>query len=116
MFLTPDTGGGDVRFAIRTATVGEQLVTGSNALGTGWHHVAVVIDAASMTLRLYQDGSLVDTGATTLLPKDLGTTTQIWLGRSQFTADPFYNGAIDDFRIYNRALSESEVRYLAGDR
>ena len=116
MFLAPGNGGMNPQFSIRTAAVGEQTVAGSNELGSGWHHLAVVIDAASMTLTLYQDGSLADTGATTLLPKDLGTTTQIWLGRSQFTADPFYNGAVDDFRIYNRVLSESEVRYLAGDR
>jgi len=115
MFLTPSTGLGP-RFAIQTATVGEQIVDSRFALGTGWHHLAVVIDAASMTLRLYQDGSLVDSGATTLLPKDLGNTTQNWLGRSQYTVDPFFNGYLDDFRIYNRALSESEVRYLAGDR
>jgi hypothetical protein len=117
MFLTANVAGSQApRFAIRTATVGEQVVTGSAALGTGWHHLAVVIDAAGMTLRLYQDGTLVASGATTLLPKDLAATTQDWLGRSQFTADAFFNGALDDFRIFNRALSESEVRYLAGDR
>jgi len=38
------------------------------------------------------------------------------LGRSQYTADSFFVGSIDEFRIYNRALSEGEVRYLAGDR
>jgi hypothetical protein len=51
-----------------------------------------------------------------VLPKDLGVTNQNWIGRSQFTADGFFNGAVDDFRIYNRVLSAPEVRYLAGDR
>jgi hypothetical protein len=47
----------------------------------------------------------------------MAATSQNWLGRSQFiTVDPYFNGSLDDFRIYNRALSESEVRYLAGDR
>ena len=91
-------------------------VNGPAALPTGWHHVAVVIDSATMRLQLYQDGALVASGATTVLPKDLGATSQNWLGRSQWTADAFFGGSIDDFRIYNRALSESEVRYLAGDR
>lgn len=27
----------------------------------------------------------------------------------------FFNGLMDEVRIYNRALSETEVRYLAGD-
>jgi hypothetical protein len=51
-----------------------------------------------------------------VLPKDMGVTNQNWLGRSQYTTDPFFGGSIDEFRIYSRALSESEVRYLAGDR
>ena len=116
MFLSSNNGSRIVRFAIRNATVGEQIVNGLAAPTTGWHHVAVVIDSASMTLRLYQDGILVRSGATTVLPKDMGVTTQNWLGRSQYTADPYFGGAIDEFRTYNRALSESEVRYLAGER
>ncbi len=116
MFLTAYTGNRTMRFAIRTPAVDEQMVTAARSVSTGWHHVAVVIDSASMTLRLYEDGVPVADGPTTLLPKDLGATTQNWLGRSQWTADPFFLGLLDDFRIYDRALSEGEVRYLAGDR
>jgi hypothetical protein len=107
------------RFGITTGsnTAGaESLVTAPSALGTGWHHLAVVLDAASMTLRLYVDGTLVASGPTAKLPRDLGVTTQNWLGRSEWSADPFFTGQMDDFRIYNRALSDAEVRYLAGDR
>jgi len=116
MFLTSNNGSQVVRFAIRTAAVNEQAVNAPAALTTGWHHVAVVIDSATMRLQLYQDGTPAAGGATTLLPKDLGVTTQNWLGRSQWTADPFFGGSVDELHIYNRALSESEVRYLAGDR
>ena len=120
MFLTAeDIATTSARFAISTngyAAGAESLVRAPVALGTGWHHLAVVIDSASMTLRLYQDGAFVASAATKTLPKDLGVTTQNWLGRSQFTADPFFAGVLDDFRVYNRALSDSEVRYLAGDR
>lgn len=27
-------------------------------------------------------------------------TRQNWLGRSQYPADPYFNGLMDDFRIY----------------
>jgi hypothetical protein len=70
----------------------------------------------AMTVKVYQDGSVVASGPTTVLPKDLGKTTQNWLGRSQFTADAYFSGIMDEFRIYTRALSEGELRYLAGDR
>ncbi len=91
-------------------------MTAPKPLTEGWHHVAILIDGAAGTLQLYQDGLLVASGATTVLPKNLGNTTQNWLGRSQFEADPYFGGAMDDLRIYNRALSPGEIRYLAGDR
>ena len=117
MFLSPrQATSGSMRFAIRTATVGEQIVDAPATLPSGWHHVAVVIDSKAMTLTLYLDGEAVGTAATTLLPKDLGNTTQNWLGRSQWAADAYFTGSLDEFRIYNRALSAAEVRYLAGDR
>ncbi|MEN6425741.1 MAG: LamG-like jellyroll fold domain-containing protein [Phycisphaerales bacterium] len=117
MFLSPrQSTAGAMRFAIRTAAVAEQIVDSAAAMPTGWHHAAVTIDSTTMTMKLYLDGEQVGEAATTLLPRDLGNTTQNWLGRSQWTADAYFSGKLDDFRIYNRALSASEVRYLAGDR
>ena len=119
MFLTPNNGTTNApRFAITTAGGGanESLVTAPAPLSEGWHHLAIVIDSASMTLQLYVDGERVADGPTALLPADLGVTTQNWLGRSQYEADPYFMGLLDEFRIYDRALSASEIRYLAGDR
>ncbi len=117
MFLCPRVNtSGPIRFAIRTATVGEQIVDTPMTLSSGWHHVAAVIDSSTMTIRLHLDGAMVATGATSLLPRDLGNTTQNWLGRSQYAGDAYYTGMLDELCIYNRALSEAEIRYLAGDR
>ena len=82
----------------------------------GWHHVAVAIRSATMTAELYLDGVVVGSNTVTVLPKDLGNTTQNYLGDSQWEGDAFFTGSLDEFRIYNRALSEAEVRYLAEDR
>jgi len=118
MFLCPRHGtSGPLRYAIRTATVGEQVVDTEVALSEGsWQHVAVTIDSVSMTASIYLDGDLVASGATVLLPKALGEPPQNWLGRSQYAVDAYFLGSLDDFRIYNRVLSEAELRYLAGDR
>lgn len=48
----------------------------------------------------------------TLSPASLGTTTQNHFGKSQW-ADPYLNAALDDFRIYSRALDAGEVSDLA---
>jgi hypothetical protein len=116
MFLTPSSGAGTLRFGITTSSnPGESMVQAPAALPSGWHHVAVTIDGDTKEMKLYLDGQLVGSSATARLPEDLGSTMQNWLGRSQWP-DPYFNGSLDDFRIYNRALSEAEVRYLVGDR
>jgi hypothetical protein len=114
MFLTPQNGATNaVRFAITTNGNGsEQQISGSSALPTGtWTHVAVTKSGNTGTL--YVNGSVVGTNNNmTLSPSSLGNTNQNWIGRSQYP-DPYLDGQIDDFRIYNRALSGSEVSTLA---
>ena len=110
MFLSPVAAGNTLRFAITTtAGAGEQMINYSGSLSTGvWHHVAITLSAG--TGILYVDGAPVATNsAITLTPSDLGSTTQNWLGRSQYPADAYLNGAVDDFRIYSGALSPAEV-------
>jgi hypothetical protein len=115
MFLTPQNGStGAVRFAITTNGNGnEQQITGSSALPTGqWVHVAVTKSGNTGTL--YVNGSAVGSNnSMSLSPSSLGSTNQNWIGRSQYSADPYMDGRVDDFRIYNRALSASEVDDLA---
>ncbi len=113
MFLTLSAGGGPVRFAITTSGNGaeQQLnAPGTLPLNT-WSHVAVTLSGQTGTL--YINGQPVATNPTmTLNPAALGTTSQNWIGRSQFP-DPFLAGAVDDFQIYDHALSAADIATLA---
>ena len=112
MYLVPTTGS-TVRFAITTSGGGgEQVINGSTGLATGaWVHVAVT--KVGNTGRLYVNGTQVgsNTGMT-LSPNSLGITTQNWIGRSQYSGDPYLDGRVDDFRIYNRGLTTGDVTSL----
>jgi hypothetical protein len=114
MFLTLSAGGGPLRFAIATTGNGaEQQLndTGTLPLNT-WSHVAVTLSGQTGTL--YVNGQPVATNTSmTLNPAALGTTNQNWIGRSQFP-DPFLAGDIDDFQIYDHALSAADIAALAG--
>ena len=118
MFLTPRSSTNNtVRFAITTGgNATEQRLNGTAALPTGvWKHVVVVLGSAGGTL--YVDGVQVATNAgLTLRPADLGTTVNNWVGRSQYAADPYFDGEIDDFRLYLRALTAAEVTALFNQR
>jgi hypothetical protein len=77
--------------------------------------VAVTIDSSNTTHTLYLDGKVVAQNTTAgYTLRDLGVTTQNWLGRAQYLTDPFYSGLLDEFYIYDRALSDAELFYLMG--
>ncbi len=116
MFLSPNAGGTSTRFAITiNGSADEDQSTLSGALAAGWHHLAVTIDPTNTTHTLYIDGKAAAQNAEArYTPSDLGQTTQNWLGLSQYAADPFFVGSLDEFCIYDRVLTESEVRFLAG--
>ncbi len=120
LFLCPRTGtNGPVRVAIRepNANGGNEIgVTSGTPLTDGWHHLACVFDNDANALTLYVDGWSAGSVETGVRPMDLGVTTNNWLGQSQYTADSLYDGLLDELRIYNRALSAGEIRYLAGGR
>jgi hypothetical protein len=113
MFLSPRSSGGTARFAITTGgSGGEQRINAPSALPAGaWTHVAVTLGGGLGVL--YVNGSEVARNAAmTLTPASLGSTTQNWVGRSQY-ADPYLDGAVDSLRVYSRVLSASEVAALS---
>ncbi|GAA5083353.1 hypothetical protein GCM10023210_01840 [Chryseobacterium ginsengisoli] len=70
-----------------------------------WHHVAVTYDAATTTLKLYKDGALVDTN-NDVDPVDEGNMVRLGAFND---ADNLFKGTIDEVRIWNRALSPTEI-------
>ena len=94
-------------------TIGGSLlrVTALTTLGTRWHHVVFTYDGA--TRRLYLDGIQAASNAVT---GNIATSANpLYIGEQTENIFPF-NGAIDDVRIYNRALSYAEVLQLYNSR
>ncbi|MEX1048894.1 MAG: LamG-like jellyroll fold domain-containing protein [Akkermansiaceae bacterium] len=111
MYLTPRTSGNVVRFGLRVNGVA-QNVEGTAALPAGvWTHVAITLSGSTATL--YVDGIAVGTNtAVTHEPSGLGITTQNFIGKSAST-DPFLDGTVDEFQIYDRALDAGHIADLA---
>jgi uncharacterized protein len=110
MFLTPASSSGTARFAITASgSGGEQRINAPSALPVGaWTHVAVTLSGGLGVL--YVNGAEVARNAAmTVTPASLGSTSQNWIGRSQYS-DPYLDGAVDSFRVYSRALTAAEVQ------
>lgn len=80
-----------------------------------WSVVTITFDSDANTLSLYKDGKLV--GKNTEITYELAnimTSGKVdgYIGKSFYSADPYFTGKIDDFKIFNRALSADEVLKL----
>lgn len=112
MYLTPDNGTTMIFYIRTNAADFTSQVDAPDVLPTGWHHVAVTIDSTTMMIELYLDSEMIASGTTDVLPSQLGNTTDNWIGRSQWGAQAYLDALMDDFRIYNYALTAAEIESI----
>lgn len=104
-FLTPDNGT-EMRVVLKNG--GDEQVLSAAKPDAGWHHFTVTLAADAVTL--YVDGEAAATTADiTIRPADFRPVRN-YIGRSQFPTDPLLTGSIDDFHIYNAALTPEQVK------
>jgi hypothetical protein len=70
--------------------------------------VALTYSPVRGVMKMYLNGVPVASG-TAVIPLSGIIDTNCWLGRSQFSADAYYSGSFDEFRIYSGLLSDSDV-------
>jgi len=113
-----DTGGeiwlfyidGDGHLRVNTWG-GGNLIGAEDLRGTGWRHVAVTYEPQTQSAVLYVDGSEDASGT---LQVDTDSNMDVKIGVLSEINHRYFNGQIDDVRIYNRALDEGEIAALAG--
>ncbi|MDH5499416.1 MAG: DUF4347 domain-containing protein, partial [Nitrospira sp.] len=90
------------------------------SVGT-WHHVAVTVSNTGHTL--YIDGvavatnHIVGTASSSFFFDDVANADVMLVGQEQPSGGPqkHFDGLIDDFRIYDRALAADDIAALAGE-
>ncbi|MDX2548083.1 family 43 glycosylhydrolase [Streptomyces sp. WI04-05B] len=121
LFASPSNGAGKLFSAITKATwSGEKQMIGGSPLTAGeWQHVTVTLDGATETAILYVNGAeTARVNGVTIKPSELYDASKDYsgyIGKSLYSPDPYFGGEVDDFRIYNRALTPSEVLELGGN-
>ncbi len=106
---------------VGTAQVGTSVSYGGGGYGknygsgitdiTNWHHVAMTSSGGgTQTITIYVDG--VQTNQSTETFSIASTARRIGAGDDGGVLNYYYNGLVDEARVYNRALSASEVYQL----
>jgi len=103
---------GELSFSLTTAW--EWKTTGYFPTPNKFTHIALVFTKEKVA-KLYVDGKVVKEEKYSS-PLDVSHNLCMRIGARHCPnlADYFFNGDMDEFRIYNRELSETEVKQLAG--
>ena len=120
LFITPHSGGQDARFTVRDLANIETSATRTPVLDGGLYHLVCVYDPPTGKMRMYLNGTLAaETSATlpplTVVGQNGGAFYKAYIGRSLWN-DPFIDMTMDEFRVYNVALTAGEIaaNYTAG--
>ncbi len=114
---SPDTGPHTFAIAIAASSGGhvQRYSTTVRALNT-WYHVAGVYNATARTLDIYVNGVLDNglMGGTVLVPAaQVVPNINVNIGRR--SNGYYFQGVIDDVRVYNRALTPAEISQITND-
>jgi len=94
------------KISILVYSGGRKYISASEAaVADQWYHVASVYDADSGKLQLYIDGNLIAEGDYT---PDTSNTDPLRIG-SSYCCGEYFNGMIDDIRIWNVARTQTEI-------
>jgi subtilisin-like proprotein convertase family protein len=92
-----------------TTSADTQVLTAQPLPIDTWVHVAVTLEGD--TGKLYVNGVETTSGNIALNPRDVAGASN-WLGRSQDSQAPHFNGRLSDVRAFSRALGEAEIQSL----
>ena len=96
---------GDYRLTLGASSLSDYLDSGRTPAIGQWQYVAATFDGS--TARFYLDGTEVANRSVTY---SVGSSNSWRIGAYGSPAGGFFDGLIDNIRIYNRALSASEVQ------
>jgi len=86
-----------------------KVTTGSGSNYSGvWFHIVWTMDPKG-EWKVYINGELYKTFNKGILYPNVVSRKNMYIGRSNWSADPYFNGSIADFRIYNSVLTQNDV-------
>jgi hypothetical protein len=108
MDYSGDARGNGLCAQVHVPNVDVQQIVTSQLLDKTFRQVALAFESGSQ-MTLYLDGAPIGSTPITVALSDIVDDND-WLGLSQYATDTNYEGAYDEVRIYDHALSSCEVK------
>lgn len=102
------TVGDEISFGFISGGVQEFNTSAANLQTETWYHIAATFNNVNDGVRVYLNGLEVGNWSTTFQP--LANSEGLYIGRSQ--DGEYFDGKLDDIRIYNRVLDQTEIQVL----
>ena len=88
---------------------GTQTVTSTNSVPQNiWHYVAVIYNGT--TAKIYIDG--IEDGTANISTSPVANSENFLIGASGSSPSNFFSGEMDELRIWNRALTVDQLRFV----
>ncbi len=101
---------------LRTEVSGGYIFGSTNIADNQWHHIAVVLpDDGSTDISealLYVDGQLETNCSAAACPVNTASAENVKIGTHYASTAQYFNGMIDEVKIYNSALSQKDIKEL----
>lgn len=120
IFFTPHSQPLDNRLGIADGDPGYTSENNAIAPGIldnqGLVHIVCVFEPENDSLRIYLNGELAGYRNGPTIPLSNITNVYSYIGRSLYNADPYVNATVDEFRVYNHAITayEAAQNFAAG--
>ena len=113
-YLNPSVPWGPAIIAMKKEGINngnEMQIDYSEGFKKSDEYVTVTVMLNGENSAMYANGKLLKTGSFSIKPSELGYTTLNYIGKSFYSSDALFKGAISDFKIYNYALTENGIIY-----
>ena len=91
----------------------QMAISGFKQLNTVWTHGVSVYHGNGQGITAYHDGSKIGSATAKTSGNSIGGNGMVLIGRRYLTSDTHYVSTyVDEIKMYNRQLSESEIQNM----
>ncbi len=109
IFLNPTSGAFAINVATETTNHGSPEYSSTSITDGQWHHVAFVVNRSDGTNEVYANGEFQHQRSGVPATASFANAANFFLGKEGTNDQWYFNGAVDELRIWSKAMTAEEL-------